>query len=45
MQRCSNSIGALAAALAKAQAAIQNPEKSLTATISKPSKGSPKGSA
>jgi hypothetical protein len=32
-QRCSDSIGALAAALAKAQAEIQNPEKSLTATI------------
>src|SRR6516225_1332638 len=33
MQRSSESIGALAAALAKAQAEIQNPEKSLTATI------------
>jgi hypothetical protein len=36
MQRCSNSIGALAGALAKAQAEIENPEKSLTATIVSP---------
>ena len=36
MQRSSHSIGALAAALAKAQAEIQNPEKSLTATIVSP---------
>ena len=36
MQRASESIGALAAALAKAQAEIQNPEKSLTATILSP---------
>jgi hypothetical protein len=36
MQRCSGSIGALAAALAKAQAEIENPEKSLTATIVSP---------
>jgi hypothetical protein len=36
MQRSSNSIGALAAALAKAQAEIVNPEKSLTATIVSP---------
>jgi hypothetical protein len=36
MQRCSETIGALAAALAKAQAEIQNPEKSLTATIVSP---------
>jgi hypothetical protein len=36
MQRCSHSVGALAAALAKAQAEIQNPEKSLTATIISP---------
>jgi hypothetical protein len=36
MQRCSDTIGALAAALAKAQAEIQNPEKSLTATIVSP---------
>ena len=33
MQRSSNKIGILAAALAKAQAEIVNPEKSLTATI------------
>lgn len=33
MQHSSNSIGALAAALAKAQCEIANPEKSLTATI------------
>ena len=36
MQRCSTSVGALAAALAKAQAEIVNPEKSLTATIVSP---------
>ena len=36
MQHCSTSIGALAAALAKAQAEIANPEKSLTATIVSP---------
>jgi hypothetical protein len=36
MQRSSNSIGALAAALAKAQSEIANPEKSLTATIVSP---------
>jgi hypothetical protein len=36
VQRSSESIGALAAALAKAQAEIQNPEKSLTATIISP---------
>ena len=36
MQRSSPSVGALAAALAKAQAAIANPEKSLTATIVSP---------
>jgi hypothetical protein len=36
MQRSSESVGALAAALAKAQAEIQNPEKSLTATIFSP---------
>jgi hypothetical protein len=36
MQRSSESVGALAAALAKAQAAIANPEKSLTATILSP---------
>jgi hypothetical protein len=36
MQRSSNSIGALAGALAKAQSEIENPEKSLTATIVSP---------
>jgi hypothetical protein len=36
MQRSSESVGALAAALAKAQAEIENPEKSLTATIVSP---------
>jgi hypothetical protein len=36
MQHCSPSVGTLAAALAKAQAAIANPEKSLTATIVSP---------
>jgi hypothetical protein len=36
MQRSSTSIGALAGALAKAQAEIANPEKSLTATIVSP---------
>lgn len=36
MQRSSVSIGALAAALAKAQVEIQNPEKFLTATIVSP---------
>src|SRR6202023_897360 len=36
MQRCSESVGALAAALAKAQAEISNAEKSLTATIVSP---------
>ena len=33
MQSCSNTIGALASALAKAQAELSNPEKSLTATL------------
>src|SRR3954470_19027958 len=33
MQRSSQTIGAIAAALAKAQLELQNPEKSLTATI------------
>ena len=33
MQRCSESIGALAGALAKAQAELTNPQKSMTATI------------
>jgi len=36
MQRSSESIGTIAAALAKAQLAIANPEKSLTATIRSP---------
>lgn len=36
MQRSSDSIGALAAALAKVQSEIANPEKSLTATIVSP---------
>jgi hypothetical protein len=36
MQRSSEKIGAIAAALAKAQAEITNPEKSLTATIRSP---------
>ena len=36
MQRCSETIGAIAAALAKAQAELTNPEKSLTATIPAP---------
>jgi hypothetical protein len=39
MQHSSTSVGALAAALAKAQAAIANPEKSLTATIGSPFPG------
>jgi hypothetical protein len=33
MHRSSETIGALGAALAKAQGELQNPEKSLTATI------------
>jgi hypothetical protein len=36
MERCSPSIGAIAGALAKAQAELTNPEKSLTATIRLP---------
>src|SRR5580700_11271203 len=36
MHRSSESIGAIAAALAKAQAELTNPEKSLTATIRSP---------
>ena len=36
MQRFSDGVGALAAALAKAQSEIANPEKSLTATILSP---------
>ena len=36
MQRSSESIGAIAAALAKAQIELTNPEKSLSATIVSP---------
>src|SRR5271169_1489642 len=36
MHSCSESIGAIAAALAKAQGDLTNPEKSLTATIQSP---------
>src|SRR5215210_6399811 len=36
VQHCSETIGAIAAALAKAQAELTNPEKSLTATIRSP---------
>lgn len=36
MHRCSPSIGAIAAALAKAQGELRNPEKSLIATIQSP---------
>src|SRR5215471_7945865 len=36
MQRSSESIGAIAAALAKAQVELANPEKSLVATIRSP---------
>lgn len=36
MHRASDSIGAIAAALVKAQADLANPEKSLTATIHSP---------
>src|SRR6202140_3604791 len=36
MHRSSETIGAIAAALAKAQAELTNPEKSLTATIRSP---------
>src|SRR5260370_13450517 len=36
MQRSSEAIGAIAAALAKAQIELANPEKSLTATIRSP---------
>ena len=39
MQRCSNSIGTLAAALAKAQGELVNPEKSLVATIRADARG------
>ena len=36
MQQCSETIGAIASALAKAQIELTNPEKSLTATIVSP---------
>ena len=36
MQRCSETIGAIASALAKAQAELENPQKTLTATIHSP---------
>jgi hypothetical protein len=36
MQRCSETIGLIAGALAKAQIELANPEKSLTATIRSP---------
>src|SRR3954468_3763749 len=39
MQRSSETIGAIAAALAKAQGELTNPEKSLTATIRSPFPG------
>ena len=39
MHRSSETIGAIAAALAKAQAELTNPEKSLTATIRSPCPG------
>jgi hypothetical protein len=39
MQRCSETIGLIAGALAKAQTELANPEKSLTATIRSPSQG------
>jgi ERF superfamily len=39
MHRCSESIGAIAAALAKAQGELSNPEKSLTASIRSPREG------
>jgi hypothetical protein len=44
MQRSSESIGAIAAALAKAQAEITNPEKSLIATIRPDGPGAPERS-
>src|SRR4051795_13440645 len=36
MQRCSDTIGAIAGALAKAQAELENPQKLLTAVIHSP---------
>ena len=41
MQRSSETIGAIAGALAKAQAELTNPAKSLTATIPALSRGRP----
>src|SRR3974390_1680448 len=41
MQRSSDTIAALAAALAKAQIELENPEKSLTASIPSPLPGGP----
>ena len=41
MQRSSESIGRLATALAKAQAELVNPEKSLVATISQTARAAP----
>ena len=39
MHRSSETIGAIAAALAKAQSELTNPEKSLVATIRSPGRG------
>ena len=36
MHRCSETIGAIASALAKAQAQLENPQKTLTAIIHSP---------
>src|SRR6187455_1273138 len=36
MQRCSETVGVIASALAKAQAELENPQKTLTATIHSP---------
>src|ERR1700752_4447962 len=44
MQRSSESIGTIAAALAKAQAQLVNPEKSLVATIRSDGAGAPERS-
>jgi hypothetical protein len=43
MQRCSETIGAIASALAKAQIEIENPEKSLTRPSGPRSHGKPIG--
>ena len=43
MQRSSESIGTIAAALAKAQGELVNPEKSLVATIRSDGPGAPNG--